>query len=156
MSVCLFVRVSVLCVRVHVTVSESVTVWLSVSRCLCVSLLLMSLSLCVYVCYASMCACVSVKTTCLLQRKHCFQCATQHMETTHILGQTIHGLQRNGKYRCRCRGSTVFSVHRMGLRGLGLGLTDRFNQRGRFLQHPAAAACSTAGRGAAANYKPMQ
>ena len=34
--------------------------------------------------------------------------------------------------------------------GLG-GLTDRFNQRGRFLQHPAAAACSTAGRGAAAN-----
>ena len=34
--------------------------------------------------------------------------------------------------------------------GLGLGLTDRFNQRGRFLQHPAAAACSTAGRGAAA------
>ena len=38
-----------------------------------------------------------------------------------------------------------------GAGGRGLGLTDRFNQRGRFLQHPAAAAGSTAGRGAAAN-----
>ena len=74
-SVCLFVRVSVLCVHVHGTLSDSVTVWLSVSRCLCASLLLMSLSLCGCVCYFSMFACVSVKTTCLLQRKHCFQCA---------------------------------------------------------------------------------
>ena len=35
--------------------------------------------------------------------------------------------------------------------GLGLGLTDRGDLSSGFSQHPAAAACSTAGRGAAAN-----
>ena len=33
---------------------------------------------------------------------------------------------------------------------MGLGLTDRFKPRNHFLQHPAAAACSTVSRGAAA------
>ena len=61
----------------------------------------------------------------------------------------MHRISENGAQRHGAQnGAGGLGLGRLGL---GLGLTDRFNQRGRFLQHPAAAACSTAGRGAAAN-----
>ena len=70
----------------------------------------------------------------------------------YIVEQTVHSmlytLSRNnaaaaaGTQKSRC---TEWGLGGGWGLGLGLGLTDRFNQRGRFLQHPAAAACSTVG-----------
>lgn len=45
-----------------------------------------------------------------------------------------------------------FEVHRMGLEGWGWGLQKCSTSPDTFLQHAAAAACSTMGRGDAANY----
>ena len=122
--VCLCVCFSVwLCVCTGVSVS----VGRCHSQCLCA--------------YYHLCVCFSFGSHATVPRR---QCQYSPVELFVFL------CLRTGKRKPILSASAALeAVHRMGGWGLGLGLTDRSNRAGSFLQHPAAAARQF--RGAAAN-----